>query len=43
VLVLKLAARYIWLSLSGLMIFAFLLLPYANTPMRGIAGFALAG
>jgi len=43
VLVLKLAPRHIWLSLPGLMIVAFLLLPYANTPTRGIAGFALAG
>jgi fucose permease len=43
VLVLKLAPRHIWLSLPGLMIIAFLLLPYADTPMRGIAGFALAG
>jgi fucose permease len=43
VLVLKLAPRYIWLSLPGLMIVAFLLLPYADTPARGIAGFALAG
>ena len=43
VLVLKLAPRYIWLSLPGLMIVAFLLLPYADTPWRGIAGFALAG
>jgi fucose permease len=43
VLVLKLAPRYIWLSLPGLMVLAFLLLPYADTPMRGIAGFALAG
>lgn len=43
VLVLKLAPRYIWLSLPGLMILAFLLLPYADTPTRGIAGFALAG
>jgi len=43
VLVLKLAPRRIWLSLPGLMIIAFLLLPYADTPMRGIAGFALAG
>jgi len=43
VLVLKLAPRHIWLSLPGLMVLAFLLLPYANTPMRGIAGFALAG
>jgi fucose permease len=43
VLVLKLAPRYIWLALPGLMIVAFLLLPYADTPARGIAGFALAG
>jgi fucose permease len=43
VLVLKLAPRHIWLSLPGLMIVAFLLLPYADTPTRGIAGFALAG
>jgi len=43
VLVLKLAPRYIWLSLPGLMMVAFLLLPYADTPVRGIAGFALAG
>ena len=42
VLVLKLAPRYIWLSLPGLMIVAFLLLPYAAAPGRGIAGFALA-
>jgi fucose permease len=43
VLVLKLAPRHIWLSLPGLMMVAFLLLPYADTPLRGIAGFALAG
>jgi fucose permease len=43
VLVLKLAPRYIWLSLPWLMVIAFLLLPYADTPLRGIAGFALAG
>jgi fucose permease len=43
VLVLKLAPRYIWLTLPGLMVVAFLLLPYADTPLRGIAGFALAG
>jgi fucose permease len=43
VLVLKLAPRYIWLTLPGLMIVAFLLLPYADTPWRGIAGFALSG
>jgi fucose permease len=43
VLVLKLAPRYIWLSLPGVMIVAFLLLPYADTSLRGIAGFALAG
>ena len=43
VLVLKLAPRLIWLSLPGFMIVAFLLLPYASTPTRGIAGFALAG
>jgi fucose permease len=43
VLVLKLAPRYIWLSLPCLMIVSFLLLPYADTPTLGIAGFALAG
>jgi len=43
VLVLKLAPRYIWTSLPGLMIAAFLLLPYADTAVRGIAAFALAG
>jgi len=43
VLVLRLAPRHIWLSLPGLMILAFLLLPYADTSLRGIAGFALAG
>jgi fucose permease len=42
-LVLRLAPRYIWLSLPGLMVVAFLLLPYADTAARGIAGFALAG
>jgi len=43
VLVLKLAPRHIWLALPALMVLAFLLLPYADTPTRGIAGFALAG
>jgi fucose permease len=43
ILVLKLAPRHIWLALPGLMVLAFLLLPYADTPVRGIAGFALAG
>ncbi len=43
VLVLRLAPRYIWLTLPVLMVLAFLLLPYADTPSRGIAGFALAG
>jgi fucose permease len=43
VLVLKLAPRRIWLALPALMVLAFLLLPYADTPTRGIAGFALAG
>jgi len=43
VLVLKFAPRYIWLGLPGLMIIAFLLLPFVDTPVTGIAGFALAG
>jgi fucose permease len=43
VLVLRLAPRDIWLTLPVLMVLAFLLLPYADTPGRGIAGFALAG
>jgi fucose permease len=43
VLVLKVAPRHIWLALPALMVLAFLLLPYADTPTRGIAGFALAG
>jgi fucose permease len=43
VLVLKIAPRRIWFTLPGLMVLAFLLLPYADTPARGIACFALAG
>jgi len=43
VLVLRVAPRRIWLALPGLMVLAFLLLPYADTAARGIAGFALAG
>ncbi len=43
VLVLRVAPSHIWLVLPFLMVLAFLLLPYADTPMRGIAGFALAG
>ena len=43
VLVLRLPAQAIWLVLPGLMIAAFLLLPYAGTPATGIGLFALAG
>lgn len=42
-LVLRLRAEIIWLSLPVLMIIAFLLLPHADTTMRGIAFFALSG
>lgn len=42
-LVLRIAPRNIWLALPLLMIAAFLLLPYANTPLLGIGLFALAG
>ncbi len=41
--VLWIPAERIWLSLPVLMICAFLLLPYANTSILGIALFALAG
>lgn len=41
--VLRIPAERIWLSLPVLMIGAFLLLPYANTPALGIGLFALAG
>lgn len=43
VLVLRVPPRRIWLSLPMLMVAAFLLLPYAATPVSGIAYFALAG
>jgi len=43
VLVLRIAPPRIWLILPVLMIAAFLLLPYANTPLLGIGLFALAG
>ena len=43
VLVLRVAPRRIWLALPLLMIAAFLLLPYAATPILGIGLFALAG
>lgn len=43
VLVLRVASERIWLALPILMIVAFLLLPYANTPFLGIALFAFAG
>jgi fucose permease len=43
VLVLRLAPERIWLVLPLLMIMAFLLLPYADTPVLGIGLFAFAG
>lgn len=43
VLLLKIAPERIWLALPLLMIGAFLLLPFAHTPVRGIALFAFAG
>jgi fucose permease len=43
VLVLRVAPQRIWLLLPLLMIAAFLLLPYADTPLLGIALFALSG
>lgn len=43
VVVLRIAAETIWLTLPPLMIGAFLLLPYADTAVLGIACFALAG
>jgi fucose permease len=43
VLVLRLPAQRIWLTLPLLMAVAFLLLPYATTPPRGLALFAAAG
>jgi predicted MFS family arabinose efflux permease len=43
VLVLRIAPHRIWLMLPLLMIAAFLLLPYANTPALGLGLFALAG
>jgi predicted MFS family arabinose efflux permease len=42
-LVLRVAAARIWLSLPLLMVVAFLLLPFAHTPALGIGLFALAG
>jgi len=43
VLVLRVSPQRIWLTLPLLMITAFLLLPYANTPVLGIGLFAFAG
>jgi len=43
VLVLRVPARLVWLTLPVLMIVAFLLLPYAEGEIRGIGLFALAG
>jgi len=43
VLVLRVPARLVWLTLPLLMIVAFLLLPYAEGEARGIGLFALAG
>lgn len=43
VLVLRIAPQRIWVLLPLLMIAAFLLLPYANTPALGIGLFALSG
>jgi len=43
VLVLRVPARLVWLTLPVLMIVAFLLLPYADGEVRGIGLFALAG
>jgi fucose permease len=43
VLVLRIAPQRIWVMLPLLMIVAFLLLPYANTPALGIGLFALSG
>jgi predicted MFS family arabinose efflux permease len=41
--VLRVPAEWIWLLLPVLMICAFLLLPYANTPALGIGLFAFSG
>jgi predicted MFS family arabinose efflux permease len=41
--VLRVAPEHIWLAPPLLMIAAFLLLPYANTPFLGITLFAFAG
>lgn len=43
VIVLRISAEMIWLTLPPLMIVAFLLLPYADSPVLGIGFFALAG
>jgi predicted MFS family arabinose efflux permease len=43
ILVLRVPARTIWLALPGLMIAAFLALPFAHTGMLAVAIFALAG
>jgi len=43
VLVLRVAPQRIWTALPVLMISAFLLLPYASTPVLGIGLFALSG
>lgn len=43
VAVLRVPAERIWLALPVVMICAFLLMPYANTPALGIGLFALAG
>lgn len=39
----RFSAQQLWLTLPGLMIAAFLLLPYANSPALGMALFAFAG
>jgi fucose permease len=43
VLVLRLPAQRVWLTLPAFMAVAFLLLPYATTPARGLGLFAAAG
>jgi predicted MFS family arabinose efflux permease len=43
VLVLRVPAERIWQALPGLMLAAFLLLPYASTPALGVALFAFSG
>jgi len=43
IVVLRVPAEWIWLLLPVLMICAFLLLPYANTPALGIGLFAFSG